>query len=130
MPRWTSRWTHETQATLDQHLAECAECRRYAARLQKLEARLGPALESRWPAAPLSDGQRASILGKILSHTRRTPMQTRISGSVRALALGTLAILLIVALGWGVRTLRPVSPAGGGGTQSVDSRADAVRPNR
>jgi len=109
----------ETQAALDQHLAGCAECRLYAARLQKLEASLGPALESRWPAAPLSEGQRASILGKILSHTRRTPMQTRISGSVRALALGTLAILLIVALGWGIRTLRPVSPTGGGGTTPV-----------
>jgi hypothetical protein len=105
----------QAQATLDHHLAECAECRRYAARLQKLEARLGPALESRWPPGLLSDGQRASFLGKIQSHTRRTPMQTRISGSVRALALGMLAILLIIALGWGVRTLRPVMPAGGGG---------------
>jgi len=106
----------EAQSVLDQHLAECAECRLYAARLQKLEARLGGDLQARWPAAPLAEGQRATILRSILSHVRRTPMQNRISSSVRALALGALAILLIVALGWGIRTLRPASLAGGGGT--------------
>jgi hypothetical protein len=108
----------QAQATLDHHLVECAECRRYAARLQKLEACLDSVFESRWPVVLLTDGQRASFLGKILSHTRRTRMETRISGSVRLLILGTLAILLIVALGWGIRTLRPVSPAGGVGTQA------------
>jgi hypothetical protein len=101
----------ETQAIL----AVCAECRLYAERLQKLDAGLGVVLESRWPAMPVSDGQRASALGNILSHMRRPPMQSRISSSVRVLAFGTLAILLIIALGWGIRTLRPVSPAGGGG---------------
>lgn len=109
----------ETQAVLDRHLAGCAECRHYAAGLKKLEARLGSALVERWPATLVSDGQRASALGKILSRTRRIPMHTHISGTVRSLALGTLAILLIVALGWGIRTLRPVSPAGGGMTPTI-----------
>jgi hypothetical protein len=120
----------QTQAVLDQHLAECVECRQYAARLQKLEARLGPALESRWPVTSLSEGQRVSVLGNILSHTRRTPMQTRISSSVRTLALGTLAILLIVALGWGIRTLRPVSLTGGGGTPEGRTPSAPVEESR
>jgi hypothetical protein len=116
----------ETQAALDQHLAECVECRLYAARLQKLEACLHPALESCWPAAPLTDGQRAAIVGNILSHFRRTPMQTRFSNYARALAFGTLAILLVIALGWGIRTLKPVSPAGGGRTPTTSSEHTLV----
>ena len=109
----------DSQAVLDQHLADCAECRRYAASLHKLEARLGEGLQARWPVTPLADSQPASALGNIISHTRRNQMQTRISSSMRTLTLGTLAILLIVALGWGIRTLRPVSLAGGGQTPTT-----------
>jgi len=109
----------DSQAVLDQHLADCAECRRYAASLQKLEARLGEGLQARWPVTPLADSQLASAFGNILSHSRRTPMQTRVSNTVHTLALGTVAILLIVALGWGIRTLKPVSPAGGGQTPTA-----------
>lgn len=111
----------DTQAALDQHLVGCAECRSYAANLKKLEERLGPVLKSRWPAAPLADGQRASILESILSHTRGIPMKTHLSRSVHIFASGTLAILLIIALGWGIRTLKPISPAGGGGTPPADA---------
>jgi len=118
----------ETQAIVDQHIAACVECRLYAERLQKLETRLSDDLQARWPAKLLTDAQRASVLGSILSRTRRIPMQTRISGSVRALALGALAILLIVALGWGVRTLRPVSSVGGGGNQTIEAGGTPAMP--
>jgi hypothetical protein len=99
------------QQALEEHLAECADCRAYQAEFIKLESRLSGSLQKRWPARAADERQIASVLGNIPSHTRQISMKSFFSNSVRMIAWSTLAVLVVVFIGWSIRNLRPAPAA-------------------
>ena len=108
------------QQSLDDHLVECTECRAYQAEFNRLESHLSNSLQARWPADPPDEHQIASVLGNISSHTRQKTMKSVFSNSVRLIAWGTLAVLVIALFGWGIQNLRP--------TPATTSAADTNLP--
>jgi len=103
--------TPADQQALGQHLASCEACRAYAAELGQFETGLRAALQERWPSPSAEAVQQGS--GKVftalerLNPQRTSRMKHFMSGSARTLGWATLAILFIVALGWGIRALLP-----------------------
>lgn len=103
------------QPALEQHLAECTECRAYAEQLRALEAQLSASLQARWPSQTPGNQDMAPTLEKIHTQARKKAMKNILSGSIRGLAWGALAILLLAVLTWSIRTLLPqpiTNPAG------------------
>ncbi len=92
----------ELQA-LQAHLAECAECRLYAASLENLQEKLKTAFHTRWDAAkPIK-----SLTPNVLFHRGRETFRTRLFGLAGTL-IGVLAIAgLIIGLDFIIRNLRP-----------------------
>jgi LysM repeat protein len=80
------------QARLDDHLAECSDCHRYAEHLQKLENDLHRVMQERWHE------QHANIsIVSIQARSRRLGMRNTIWNSVKVLAvIALLATFLIV----------------------------------
>ncbi len=103
--------TPADQQALDQHLASCDACRAYAVELGQAEAGLRASLQQRWPLPPAEAIQKGSarVFAALerLDPQRTSPMKHFISGSARTLGWVTLAILLVTALGWGIRSLLP-----------------------
>jgi hypothetical protein len=113
------------QQLLDEHLAECADCRAYQAEFIQLENHLSRSLQRRWPAEQAEDDQIASILEKLSPHTRQKTMKPFFSNTLRLVAWSTLAVLVIALLGWGIQNLRP-APAS---TSAADTRLPtAIEP--
>jgi pimeloyl-ACP methyl ester carboxylesterase len=75
---------------LDQHLAECAECRAYTAELTVLQSTLGRVLHERW------DGLRPDpqLENRFQARIRRQTMSRRILNN----ALGVAALLAVVVI--------------------------------
>jgi hypothetical protein len=130
--------TAADQQALDQHLAACPACQAYAAGLDLVEARLSASLQQRWPlAAPEAQPVSATLKKLHLAepasaHKRITPMKTFLVSSVRTLGWATLAVLLMAALGWGIRALLPAPlPAANGdlptpASPTIDASAELL----
>lgn len=114
------------QQLLDDHLAECADCRAYQAEFTQLEIHLSSSLQTRWPASQPDEHQIASVLGNISSHTRQKTMKSIFSNSVRLIAWGTLAVLVIALLGWGIQSLRPAPATTSTGDTSLPTAVSST----
>jgi predicted anti-sigma-YlaC factor YlaD len=103
------RVTPEERRTIQQHLEECAECRRYYENMSLLLEKPDPSLLPRLEPDPfLPTRIRAEVEGKKTRHARR-----RAAGWARLSAAGAMVVVaatLGVYLGTGLST----------GTQSVD----------
>lgn len=98
------------RATLDAHLAQCAECRAYAAALASLEAELPRALEHGLEATPLPAG----LPARVLARSRGVPLRQRlVDGFAFALGAGAL-ISLVAVFAWALGSQPPaLQPAQG-----------------
>src|SRR5574337_131638 len=101
------------RATLDAHLAECAECRALAADLDSLQLNLSHALRARWDAHALPAG----LSRKVLNRTRRSILRQPILGVAGAL-VGVGAIIALVAVFLGLFG-RPSTGPGASRTETV-----------
>ncbi len=93
------------QTALNNHLAGCADCRRYAGEVAELHHRLAQTMRRRWqnqyPAPQINARVQARLRRKIWQR-----QAWRFASSVAATAV---ILLLVVALGWLVGRTRPVS---------------------
>jgi hypothetical protein len=98
---------------LDQHLAECADCRLYSQQLDALEVGLVRSLSRRYPSRLADAPPPAALLEKIRKDNRRTHMSRSL---LRTTAWFALAVVFIFALNWVFRTLAPIPKIGSGET--------------
>ncbi|MBL8058961.1 MAG: zf-HC2 domain-containing protein [Anaerolineales bacterium] len=101
----------DEHAALTTHLAECAECRAYAADLERLTAALPEALAHGLETTPLPAG----LAARVRARARGLPLRQRITDAV-ALALGAGAVLSLAAVfAWALGRQPPAfQPAEGG----------------
>ncbi len=99
----------EARTALDAHLEACADCRNYAASLTALEGRLSTSLQARWPDQKMDTSVAASIIGQISTPNRRPTMQSNSTSLVRPLVFGVIAIVIVLAIGLGIRAFWPQS---------------------
>jgi len=98
---------------LQQHLAECAECRAHAHRLSTLEARLNHSLPASFAETPLNPATQAAILFILDARTRRRNVTKNL---IRTAATLALAATFIATLSWAIRTFTQRAPLGVGQT--------------
>ena len=94
---------------LEQHLAECPECRRYTTELATLQASLSRIMQARWNRFSPSPNLTQQVQTRLRSKMR----QSQTLNFAGSLGTTTLLIILVVALGWLVWHVRPalVTPA-------------------
>ena len=93
---------------LDQHLKECAKCRRYADQIAELDSQVQHSLQERWPESHPKEVELASKLADILPQVRKNQMKLNQSNTLRSLGWVALTILLIAGLTWTIKTLAPL----------------------
>ncbi len=100
---------------LDQHLADCSDCREYAMEIQRFDQHIKLSLQSRWPGAQYTESDIESKLSMILPEVRKNQLKIRSANTFRSLGWVALVVLLIVSLVWTIKTLAPIPdqvPAG------------------
>lgn len=107
------------QAALERHLRDCADCRAFAATLNQLETRLPAALLPEPQRVP-SDQHGAQGVRRKLQERRS---RRRLSSGLRELSYLAAALLLVLGLGYLLRTVlvNPPPAAGEPATPLVDA---------
>jgi peptide/nickel transport system substrate-binding protein len=97
---------------LDAHLAECAECRAYAAQVAHLEQQLRRGLQARWPAPRYNRRQVQGTIDKVQSRAERRSWIRHINDLFQAVAWAGLIVALVVTVAWIFRIVMPQLSAG------------------
>lgn len=92
------------QVALDSHLANCADCRRYADEVASLQSRLTETMRLRWKKYDPSP----VINGQVQARLRRKIWQRQVWRITNSVTTATAALLLLAALGWLAWRIRPL----------------------
>jgi peptide/nickel transport system substrate-binding protein len=109
----------EAQRKLYRHLAQCEQCRAYAAELEALEARLAQSLQARWPSPGKNDFKKRQTSALVQDRVRKKRRVQRFYHSSQAVAWVSLAVALALAVGWLFHSIA---------LQPASTPSDAVRP--
>jgi hypothetical protein len=108
---------------LEAHLQGCPACREYAGFLGQLEHDLPASL----PGVAFSQAELRRAASIISSRTRRGTMRKDSFDGVKFAAWGAAAVVLALALSWGIQNLMPQQPLPVGMTDQAGTPSTAVR---
>ena len=94
---------------LQRHLAHCAECQTYAAKLATLETRLTQSLQTRWPSP--KDARAAQTVAVVQARARKKRWLRNLYHSSQTVAWAGLVVALILSVGWLLTSTAPRSPS-------------------
>jgi hypothetical protein len=93
---------------LDQHLANCSDCRIYAAELNKLDQRLSQSLQTRWLPIQPEEDELSTTIAKILTQVNKNQTKIRTGNSIRNIGWVAIVIFLVAGLIWTIKALAPI----------------------
>ncbi|MBE0411415.1 MAG: WD40 repeat domain-containing protein [Anaerolineales bacterium] len=91
---------------LMEHLNACEVCRDFAAFHNQIEQ----SMPASFPHIEHTQGQILEIVGKMQPKMRKVVMSKRVGKGIQAIAWAGLIVLLVVGLGWVIRTFIPAEP--------------------
>jgi peptide/nickel transport system substrate-binding protein len=97
----------EATEELQNHLAACAECRAYAAKLEALETLLSQSLQARWPSPEQADSKARRTAAVVQAHLRKRQRVQHLYNTSQTVAWAGLAIALALVVGWLLTSISP-----------------------
>ncbi len=97
----------EEKETILEHLKECPACQAYAAGLDRFEKRLAGFLSTIWPDPVFVENEESFILAETTRRLENGGIRRKISITEKESAVIGLVILMVVAVGWGIKVMAP-----------------------